>query len=209
MRIAFLLNIQQGTLILLGVHLPGGFQIFQIPRAGTTPGMADIGAVEHGLWVVLLDLLQKIFNDLGAGCCAFPVPDLLLQQFVFVCLHPQVEELCICIRVFHKQILHSFYNIHPRSPTLGSGSAVRRAALRRGRFRPWSCSYYSHCSRAAPAVPKSVPESVRGRHISNVRTFSCFHCNSSFISTISAQKRLGQWVMRPFSLWRALISSVL
>ena len=33
--------------------------------------------------------------------------------------------------------------------------------------------------------------------------------NSPCISTISAQKRLGQWVMRPFSLWRALISSVL
>lgn len=33
--------------------------------------------------------------------------------------------------------------------------------------------------------------------------------NSLCISTISAQKRLGQWVMRPFSLWRALISSVL
>ena len=33
--------------------------------------------------------------------------------------------------------------------------------------------------------------------------------NSPCSSTISAQKRLGQWVMRPFSLWRALISSVL
>lgn len=33
--------------------------------------------------------------------------------------------------------------------------------------------------------------------------------NSPCSSTISPQKRLGQWVMRPFSLWRALISSVL
>ena len=32
---------------------------------------------------------------------------------------------------------------------------------------------------------------------------------SPCISVRSAQKRLGQWVMRPFSLWRALISSVL
>ncbi len=29
------------------------------------------------------------------------------------------------------------------------------------------------------------------------------------ISVRSAQNRLGQWVIRPFSLWRALISSVL
>ena len=75
------------------------------------PGMADIGAVEHGLWVVLLDLLQKILYDLGAACCALPVLELLIQQFVIVCLHPQVEELCIRIRVFYKQIPHSLFII--------------------------------------------------------------------------------------------------
>ena len=57
-----------------------------------------------------------------------------------------------------------------------------------------------------PANTKAVP---LGKVAANVVSRRKGFYNSPCISTISAQKRLGQWVMRPFSLWRALISSVL
>ena len=56
------------------------------------------------------------------------------------------------------------------------------------------------------ANTKAVP---LGKVAANVVSRRKGFYNSLCISTISAQKRLGQWVMRPFSLWRALISSVL
>ena len=168
------------------------------------PGMADIGAVEHGLWVVLLDLFQKIFNDLGAGCGAFPVLDLLLQQFVFVCLHPQVEELCICIRVFHKQIPHSIFIIFTPDLQLSVQDPLFAVPL------SVEVDFVRGVARIIHIVPEQ-PQQCQNQYQNQYGDgifptsglFSCFHCNSSFISTISAQKRLGQWVMRPFSLWRA------
>ena len=99
------------TPVLFAVLLPIGFQIGQIPRPGSFPGMAHVGAVEHGLRILLLDLFQKILLDLGAACCTFPVLELQIQQFIIVGLHPQVQKLCIRIREFHKQIPHSFFVI--------------------------------------------------------------------------------------------------
>ena len=203
-------DVFQRTFVFFCILLPGGFQIFQIPRAGTMPGMADIGAVEHGLWVVLLDLLQKILYDLGAACCALPVLELLIQQFVIVCLHPQIEELCICIRVFHKQIPHSLFIIF--TPDLKFPIQNMRIAV------PFSVEVdlvrgVACVVRVVPEQPQQCQNQYQNQYgdgtFPTSGLFSCFHCNFSFISTISAQKRLGQWVMRPFSLWRALISSVL
>ena len=49
---------------------------------------------------------------------------------------------------------------------------------------------------------------IRADEAENRQVSGIVYHNSGRISTISAQNRLGQWVMRPFSLCRARISSV-
>ena len=167
--------------------------------------MAHVGAVEHGFRVLLLDLFQKIFHDLGAACCTSPVLELQIQQFVIVGLHPQVQKLCIRIREFHKQIPHSFFVI-----LAPDGKFLVENALLAVFF---SIEIDFALRPVFYMVPEQPYQQGRNQHDGSIfpasGLFFCFHSNSSFISVISAQKRLGQWVMRPFSLWRALISSVL
>ena len=167
--------------------------------------MAHIGAVEHGFRVLLLDLFQKIFHDLGAAFCASPVLELQIQQFVILSLHPQVQKLCIRIREFHKQIPHSFFVI-----LAPDGKFLVENALLAVFF---SIEIDFALRPIFYITPEQPHQQGRNQHDGYIFPASglCFHfhSNSSFISVRSAQKRLGQWVMRPFSLWRALISSVL
>ena len=167
--------------------------------------MAHVGAVEHGFRVLLLDLFQKIFHDLGAAFCASPVLELQIQQFIIVGLHPQVQKLCIRIREFHKQIPHSFFVIlapDGKFPIQNLLITVRFSVKIDFALRP---VFY--------ITPEQTHQQGHNQHDGGIFPASglcfLFHSNSSFISVISAQKRLGQWVIRPFSLWRALISSVL